>query len=71
MNYFNPVAGVVNVREKCHVPCCRQLGHACDYSESYSMSWQAMVHLICNVKQNDEASSFSQSFQLSYFALTE
>ena len=26
--------------------------------------------LICNVKQNDEASSFSQSFQHTYFALT-
>ena len=64
MNYFNPIAGVVNLREKCHVSCCRHLDHACDYSEPYSMSWQAMVHLICNVKQNDEASSFSQSFQL-------
>ena len=66
MNYFNPIAGVVNLREK-----CLDLVHACDYSEPYSISWQAMVYLICNVKQNDEASSFSQSFQLSYFALTE
>ena len=48
MNYFNPIAGVVNLREK-----CLDLVHACDYSEPYSISWQAMVHLICNVKQND------------------
>ena len=71
MNYFNPIAGVVNLSEKCHVSCCRHLDHACDYSEPYSMPWQAMVYLICNVKQNDEASSFCQSFQLSYFALPE
>ena len=71
MNYFNPITGVVNLREKCRVSCFRHLDNACDYSEPYSMPWQAMVHLICNVKQNDEASSFSQSFQLSYFALTE
>ena len=71
MNYFNLIAGVVNLREKCRVSCFRHLDNACDYSEPYSMPWQAMVHLICNVKQNDEASSFSQSFQLSYFALTE
>ena len=70
MNYFNK-AGVINLREKCHDSYCRHLDHAYDYSEPSSMSWQAMVHLICNVKQNDEASSFSQSFQLSYFALTE
>ena len=73
MNYFNPIAGVVNLREKCRVSCFRHLDNACDYmySEPYSMPWQAMVHLICNVKQKDEASSSSQSFQLSYFALTE
>ena len=55
MNYFNPIAGVVNLHEKCHASCCRHLHHACDYSEPYSMSCQAMVHLICNVKQNDVA----------------
>ena len=71
MNYFNPIASVVNLREKCRASCFRHLDNACDYSEPYSMPWQAMVHLICNVKQNDEASSFSQSFQLKYFALTE
>ena len=71
MNYFNPIAGVVNLREKCRVSCFRQLDNACDYSEPNSMPWQAMVHFIWNVKENDEASSFSQSFQLSYFALTE
>ena len=35
MNYFNLIAGVVNLREKCHVLCCRHLDHACDYSEPY------------------------------------
>ena len=59
MNYFNPIAGVVNLREKCRVSCFRYLNNACDYSELYSMPWQATVHLICNVKQNDEASSFN------------
>ena len=68
MNYFNLIAGVVNLREKCRVSCVRHLDNASDYSEPYSMLWQAMVHLICNAKQNDEASSLSQSFQLSYFA---
>ena len=67
MNYFNPIAGGVNLREKCRVLCFRHLDNACDYSET-SMPWQAMVHLICNAKQNDEGSSFSQSFQLAYFA---
>ena len=71
MNHFDPIAGVVSLREKCRVSCCRHLDNACDFSEPYSMPWQAMVHLICNVKQNDEASSFSQSFLLKYFALTE
>ena len=55
MKYFNPIAGVVNLREKCHASCCGHLDHSCDYSEAYSMSCQAMVHLICNVKQNDVA----------------
>ena len=55
VNYFNPIAGIVNLREKFHASCCRHLDHACDYSEPYSMSCQAMVHLICNVKQNDVA----------------
>ena len=71
VNCFNPIAGVVNLREKCRVSCFRHLDTACDYSEPNSMPWQAMVHLIWNVKENDEASSFSQSFQLSYFVLTE
>ena len=56
MNYFNPIAGIVNLREKSVV--FHASDNACDYSEPYSMPWQAMVHLICNAKQNDEASSF-------------
>ena len=32
VNNFNPIAGVVNLREKCHASCCRHLDHACDYS---------------------------------------
>ena len=59
VNYFNPIAGVVNLREKCRVSCFRHFDNACDYSEPYSMQFQAMVHLICNAKQNDEAISFS------------
>ena len=49
MNYFNPIAGVVNLREKCRVSCFRHLDNACDYSEPYSMPWQAMVRLICKL----------------------
>ena len=49
MNYFNPIAGAINLRE--NASCCRHLDHACDYSDPC----QAMVHLICNVKQNDVA----------------
>ena len=49
MNYFNPIAGVFNLSGKCRVSCFRHLDNACDYSEPYSMPWQAMVHLICNV----------------------
>ena len=55
MNYFNPIGGVVNLHEKCHASCCRHLDHACDYSEPYSMSCQAMVQMSCNVNQNDVA----------------
>ena len=43
MNYFNPIAGEVNLRR---VSCFRHLDNACDYSEPYSMPWQAMVHLL-------------------------
>ena len=57
MNYFNPIAGVVNLREKCHASCCRHLNHVCDYSEPYSMSCQAMVHLICNVQRQTKCCS--------------
>ena len=37
VNYFNPIAGVVNLCEKCPVSCFRHLDNACDYSEPNSM----------------------------------
>ena len=34
------ITGVFNLREKCHISCCRDLGHDCDYSEPSPVLWQ-------------------------------
>ena len=36
----DPIAGVINVYEKCHVLCCRDLCHACYYSKPSPVLWQ-------------------------------
>ena len=56
----DPIAGVINLYKKYYVLCCRDLCHACHYSKPFPVLWQAVVHLICNVKENDEASFFSK-----------
>ena len=46
---FDP--GVFNLCDKCHISCCRDLGHDYDYSEpSPVLIGRAMICLICNVK---------------------
>ena len=41
MNYFNPIAGVVNLREKCHA-------HAAD---TWTMPVATLSHIQCHAKQ--------------------
>ena len=67
----DPITGVFSLRDKCHVPCCRDLGHAYDNSEPSPVLWQLIVHLICFVKENDEAQSLTSKIRMLYFALKE
>ena len=67
----DPITGVFSLGEKCHVSYCRDLGHAYDYSEPSSVLWQVMVYVICNVKENDEAQSFTSKIRMLYFVLME
>ena len=48
----DPIAGVINLYEKCYAMPVTTL----NYLRCYG---RAVVHLICNVKENDKASFFS------------